>query len=138
MSEFWNNADEIYEAVTGMLKKAEQDPVIVKKTEGLNFLVVYEYTNPDINIWIDSRGEETVWGRGDPPEEPNIVMSLSSDDAHRAWSNKLNVMLAITRRKLKIRGQATKLLKMTPLLKRWAVCYNAQLREMGMEEIILE
>ena len=138
MSQYWKSADEVYEAVTGMLGKAAEDPVIVKKTEGLKYMVLYEYTDPDLRIWIDSRGEETTFGRGDPPEEPNIVMSLSADDAHKAWSNKLNVMVAIARRKLRIRGEATKLLKMTPLLKRWAVCYNNQLREMGLEGIILE
>ena len=137
MSEFWNNADEIFEAVTGMLEKAAEDPVIVKKTEGLKYLVLYEYKDPDIKIWIDSRGEETLVGRGDPPEEPNIHMSMDADNAHRAWSNKLNVMLAIARKRLKIKGDATKLLKMTPLLRRWAVCYNAQLKEMGKEDIIL-
>ena len=137
MSEFWNNADEIYQAITGMLEKAKQDPVIVKRTEGMNFLVLYEYTNPDIKFWVDSRGEETTYGMGEPAEEPTTVISMDSDDAHRAWSNKLNVMLAITRKKLRIRGEATKLLKMTPLLKRWAICYNAQLREMGKDNIVL-
>ncbi len=137
MSEFWNNADEVYEAVTGMLEKAGDDPIIVKKTEGLDYLVLYIYHDPDIKIWMDSRGEETTYGRGEPPEPAMITMSLSADDAHRTWSNKLNVMLAITRKRLKIEGKATKLLKMTPLLRRWAICYNTQLKEMGKEEIIL-
>ncbi len=137
MSEFWNNADEVYEAVAGMLEKAKEDPIIVKKTEGLDYLVLHVYHDPELKIWIDSRGDTAIYGRGDAPETPMITMSLSSDDAHRTWSNKLNVMLALTRKRLKIEGKASKLLKMTPLLRRWAVCYNAQLKDMGKDEIIL-
>ncbi len=137
MSEFWNNAEEVTKAIIGMFDKTFEDPVIRAKGEGIKNLVVFNYHDPDVKIWVDSRGEEMKYGAGDPPGEADVQMSLSSDDAHRTWSNKFNVMLGITRKKIVVTGNATKILKLIPLQRRFAVAYNEVLREMGKESIIL-
>jgi hypothetical protein len=64
-------------------------------------------------------------------------MSLSADDAHRSWSNKLNPVMAITRKKIRVKGSATGLLKLAPKLKRVASIYGNTLREMGWEGKII-
>jgi hypothetical protein len=46
--------------------------------------------------------------------------------------------VGITRKKVKVTGDATKVLKLTPLLRKFAIAYNETLREMGKESIILE
>jgi hypothetical protein len=53
------------------------------------------------------------------------------------WSNQFNVVLGIAKKKIVINGNATKILKLIPLLRRFAVNYNATLRQMGKESIIL-
>jgi hypothetical protein len=138
MSEFWNNAEEVSKAVIGMFEKTYEDPVVRAKGEGIKNLVVFNYRDPDVMIWVDSRGEDIEYGVGDPPGEPDVQMSLSADDAHRTWSNRFNVMLGITRRKVVVTGNATKILKLTPLLRKFAAAYNETLREMGKESIILK
>jgi len=137
MSQFWNSADEYAKAVVGMLDKAFQVPVIRAKEKELRNLLVFSYHDPEVTVWIDSRGEKTKWGAGPLPGEPDVVMSLCADDGHRSWSNKFNVILGIARRKIKVTGDATKVLKLTPLLRKFAIAYNDTLREMGREDIIL-
>ncbi len=138
MSEFWSSPEEVVQAFLGMVEKAYQDPVIRSKGEGQNSLVVFRYHDPEVTLWVDSRGGEVKWGAGDPPGEADVQLALSSDDAHRTWSNKFNVLVGITRKKVKVTGDATKVLKLTPLLRKFAIAYNQTLREMGKESIILE
>jgi alkyl sulfatase BDS1-like metallo-beta-lactamase superfamily hydrolase len=138
MSEFWNNGEEVAKAIIGMFDKTFDDPVIRAKGEGIKNLVLFNYHDPEVKIWVDSRGEEITYGSGDPPGDPDVQMSLSADDAHRTWSNKFNVMLGITRKKVIVTGNATKILKLIPLTRRFAVAYNEVLREMGKESIILK
>lgn len=120
-----------------MLDKSFKDEYIRKKGEDIRNLVVFKYHDPDLVIWVDSRSDEAEYGAGEPPDEPDVIIVVSSDDTHRVWSNKFNVMLGIARKKIIITGNATKILKLIPLLRRFAVNYNATLREIGKESIIL-
>lgn len=137
MSEFWNNAEEISTAVLGMMEKSFEDPEIREKGEALNVLLAFNYSDPDVIIWIDARNGSLNYGTGTPPEKPEVQMSLSSDNAHRVWSNKLNVMVSIARKKIVVDGSATRILKLAPLLRIFAVSYTEKLKEMGKESIIL-
>jgi putative sterol carrier protein len=65
-------------------------------------------------------------------------MSLSADDAHRSWSNKLNPVMAITRKKIRVKGSATGLLKLAPKLKKVAVIYEKTLTDLGMADKIMK
>ncbi|MEW6440793.1 MAG: SCP2 sterol-binding domain-containing protein [bacterium] len=137
MSEFWNSGEEVSKAVIGMFDKSLEDPAIRDKMESLKNLLVFTYHDPEVRIWIDSRGDVLRFGTGDPPGPPDVEMALCADDAHRTWSNRFNVMVAITRKKIKLTGNATKVLKLTPLLRKLALAYNETLREIGKESIIL-
>jgi putative sterol carrier protein len=75
---------------------------------------------------------------GKPGEEPDLTMSLSADDAHRSWSNKLNPVMAITRKKIRVKGSATGLLKLAPKLKKVAKIYAEVLKDLGWEDKILK
>ena len=61
----------------------------------------------------------------------------SADDAHRSWSNKLNPVMAITRKKIRVKGSATGLLKLAPKLKKVAVLYNKVLTDLGWADKIM-
>lgn len=137
MSIYWNNPEEIKSAVLGMLDKSLKDEYIRQKGESIKNLVVFKYHDPDLSIWVDSRNGDIKYGAGDPPDEPDVAIAASSDDAHRVWSNKFNVMLGIARKKIIICGNATKILKLIPLLRKFAEYYNATLIEIDKEPIIL-
>lgn len=137
MSEFWQNAEEVSTAILGMFEKTFQDEQVKSKVASLNVLLAYVYSDPDITIWFDSRDGKVEYGTGEPPGKPAVKFTLSADDAHRVWSNKLNVMVSIAKKKIKLEGNATRILKLTPLLRTFAVNYNAKLKDMGKESIIL-
>jgi alkyl sulfatase BDS1-like metallo-beta-lactamase superfamily hydrolase len=137
MSEFWENAEEVSTAILGMFDKTFEDQQVKSKVEGLNVLITYVYSDPDITIWFDTRDGKIEYGAGDPPGKADVRFTLSADDAHRVWSNKLNVMVSIAKRKIKLEGNATRILKLTPLLRKFASNYNEKLKDMGKESIVL-
>ncbi len=138
MSEFWRDAEEISKTVIKMYDKMKEDQEVKKKTSAINKLIVYKYFNPDVEIWWDTREGKFEYGAGEAPGKFDVRMTLSADDAHRAWSNKLNAVMAITRKKIKVEGAITDLLKLTSLQKKFAEAYNQALTEMGKQDIILK
>ena len=131
--EFWNDGKEPIKAFLKMFEKCVDEPELNKGLKKVNQLILFDYTqdDPECSFWVDCRGEEVKAGQGKPDGEPDLVMSLSADDAHRSWSNKLNPVMAITRKKIIVKGSATGLLKLAPKLKKVAVFYNEALEELG-------
>lgn len=138
--EFWKDPQEAVTAVLKLHEKVSQDPELSEGMKKVNQLILYDYTEsgPGCAVWVDSRGGKLEFGAGDPPGTPDLVMSLSADDAHRSWSDKLNPVMAITRKKIRVKGSAVGLLKLAPKLKKVAVAYNEVLRELGWEDKIIK
>ncbi len=138
--EFWKDAKEPIDAFLKMFEKCMKDPELSAGLKKVNQVILFDYTQdgPDCSFWIDTRGGKLTAGPGKPADKPDLVMSLSADDAHRSWSNKLNPVMAITRGKIKVKGSATGLLKLAPKLKRVAELYNEVLTESGQEAKILK
>jgi putative sterol carrier protein len=92
----------------------------------INQLIWYDYTKsgPNYSFWVDARDGKVSAGAGKPAENPDLIMSVSADDAHRSWSNKLNPLIAIARKQIRVKGNATNLLKLIPKLKVVAEIYN--------------
>ena len=138
--EFWKDTKEPIDAFLKMFEKCMKDPELSAGLKKVNQVILFDYTQdgPDCSFWIDTRGGKLTAGPGKPADKPDLVMSLSADDAHRSWSNKLNPVMAITRGKIKVKGSATGLLKLAPKLKQVAEHYNKALKELGLEDKILK
>lgn len=134
--EFWSSEKEPIEAFLKMFDKCMKDDELSAGLKKVNQLIWFDYTQdgPDCSFWVDCRGGNLAAGQGKPADEPDLTMSLSADDAHRSWSNKLNPVMAITRKKIIVKGSATGLLKLAPKLKKVAVLYNEALEELGWGE----
>lgn len=135
MGEFWKDADEVVKAVTGMMGKVSKDEELVTKYGKANKLILYTYTDPDVQLWLDARGK-FEYGAGDPPGKPDLHLTLSADDGHRAWAEKLNVVMAISRKKFKVEGSITTMMSLAPLQKRFTAAYLETLKEMGREDLL--
>ena len=138
--EFWKDTKEPIDAFLKMFEGCMKDPEMSEGLKKVNQLILFDYTQdgPDCAFWVDTRGGKLSAGAGKPSDKPDLVMSLSADDAHRSWSNKLNPVMAITRGKIKVKGSATGLLKLAPKLKKVAEIYNQVLKDTGQEAKILK
>ena len=139
MSEFWKDGAELQKAVIRMFEILKAtDPEVVKAAKEQGKIIVYKYHDPEAQVWFDPRGGNFNFGTGEPPAPFDVRISCSGDDAHRAWSNKLNTAMAMTRKKLKIEGSIVELMKGAGVLKNYAIAYNKALKEIGKEDIIIK
>lgn len=138
--EFWKDADEAKNTILKLQQECLKDSDLGPALQKLNQIIVYDYSEsgPGCKVWMNSRDGKLECGTGEPPAEPDLVLSLSADDAHRAWSNKLNAVVAITRKKIRVKGSATGLLKLVPKQKRTAEIYNQVLTDTGQAAKILK
>ena len=138
--EYWKNENEPIQAFIKLFQGAMADAELSSGLKKVNQLILFDYTEdgPNCSFWIDTRAGNLAVGPGKPSEEPDMTMSLSADDAHRSWSNKLNPVMAITRKKIRVKGSAVGLLKLAPKLKKVAEIYALVLKDLGWEDKILK
>ncbi|MCX5883209.1 MAG: SCP2 sterol-binding domain-containing protein [Deltaproteobacteria bacterium] len=138
--EYWKNENEPIQAFIKLFQAAMADAELSSGLKKVNQLILFDYTEdgPNCSFWIDTRAGNLNVGPGKPSEEPDMTMSLSADDAHRSWSNKLNPVMAITRKKIRVKGSAVGLLKLAPKLKKVAEIYTGVLKDLGWEDKILK
>ncbi|MFH1139031.1 MAG: SCP2 sterol-binding domain-containing protein [Pseudomonadota bacterium] len=137
---YWDNPEQPITAFLKLMEVISEDEELLKGMMKVNQLIWFDYTQdgPDCSFWSDSRNNQFSHGPGKPAEEPDLVLSLSADEGHLSWSNKLNAVMAITRGKIKVKGSAVGLLKLAPKQKKTAQHYQEALRRLGWEDKILK
>ena len=73
---------------------------------------------------------------GESDMEPDVVMSMEADTAHRFWLGKVNVTVALARGQMKAKGPVAKILKLVPLVKPVFPRYKAQLEQAGRDDLL--
>jgi hypothetical protein len=138
--EYWKDEAEPIKAFIALVDAIIRDPELSESLKKVNQLIWFDYTEsgPNCSFWVDCRGGNLKCGPGKPDGSSDLAMSLSADDAHRSWSNKLNPVIAITRRKIRVKGSAVGLLKLAPKLKKVAVTYENVLRDLGWADKIIK
>ena len=138
--EYWKNPEEAVTAIKKMWEEVGKDAELLEGAGKVNQLILFDYTEsgPGCAVWVDCRNGAFAVGTGIPSGTPDLTMSLSADDAHRSWMNKLNPVMAITRKKIRVKGSATGLLKLVPKLKKVAVIYAQTLTDLGWADKIMK
>jgi putative sterol carrier protein len=133
---YWKDETEPIKAFVTLWKGIAEDPEFSEAMKKLNQLILFDYTEdgPNCSFYVDSRNGARIVSAGKPSDQPDLTMSLSADNAHLSWANKLNPVMAITRGKIRIKGSATGLLKLAPKLKKVAVFYEQTLKDLGWED----
>jgi putative sterol carrier protein len=68
--------------------------------------------------------------------EPEVVMTMDADTAHRFWLGKVNVTVALARGQIKAKGPVAKILKLVPLVKPVFPRYRSILERAGREDLV--
>ena len=73
---------------------------------------------------------------GETTMEPEIVMTMEADTAHKFWLGKVNVTVALARGQMKAKGPVAKILKLVPLVKPVFPRYRAMLEEADRKDLL--
>jgi putative sterol carrier protein len=133
---YWKDEAEAVKAFVALWEACGKEQELLDGMKKVNQLIWFDYTEdgPNCSFHVDSRDGKFIVKAGKPAEAPHLTMSLSADNAHLSWANKLNPVMAITRGQIKVKGSATGLLKLAPKLKKVALIYEQVLKDLGWED----
>jgi len=134
---YFKDADEVYKYIGRLFVQLAEDEELAPKFRKANTIVQYQYREPESQITVKLiEGEDGQVDCGETNMEPEVVMTMEADTAHRFWLGKVNVTVALARGQMKARGPVAKILKLVPLTKPIFPRYRALLEQNGREDLI--
>ncbi|MGH2983513.1 MAG: SCP2 sterol-binding domain-containing protein [Solirubrobacterales bacterium] len=134
---YFKDAQEVYDTIGKLFVELAEDEELAPKFRNANTIVQYDYREPDSKITMrlqEDQPSEVDFGETDM--EPEVVMSMEADTAHRFWLGKVNVTVALARGQIKAKGPVAKILKLVPLTKPALPRYKAQLEADGHQDLV--
>jgi len=134
---YFKDADEVYRYIGRLFEQLAEDEELAPKFRKANTIVQYQYRDPESRITVRlQEGEDGQVDCGETTMEPEVVMTMDADTAHRFWLGKVNVTVALARGQMKARGPVAKILKLVPLTKPIFPRYRAILEEDKREDLL--
>ena len=134
---YFKDADEVYATIGKLFEDLATDEELSPKFQKANTIVQYQYRNPDSQITVNlMEGGSGAVDCGETAMEPEVVMTMDADTAHRFWLGKVNVTVALARGQMKAKGPVAKILKLVPLVKPVFPRYREMLKSAGREDLL--
>jgi hypothetical protein len=133
---YFKDEQEVYDHLGRLFLDLLADEELAPKFRTANTIVQYRYHNPDSQITVKLiEAEEGQVDLGPTRLEPEVVMTMDADIAHRFWLGKVNVTVALARGQMKAKGPVAKILRLVPLTKPVFPRYRAQLEAAGRGDL---
>ena len=134
---YFKDADEVYATIGKLFQDLKDDEELAPKFRQANTIVQYQYREPESRITVKLiEGEDGQVDFGDTVLEPEVVMTMDADTAHRFWLGEVNVTVALARGQMKAKGPVAKILRLVPLVKPVFPRYRRQLEEAGRRDLL--
>ena len=128
---------EVYQYIGRLFQDLADDDELGPKFRKADTIVQYQYKNPDSQITVKMKdGEEGQVDFGPSDMQPEIVMIMDADTAHKFWLGKVNVTMALARGQMKAKGPVAKILKLVPLVKPVFPRYQKMLEEEKRDDLV--
>ena len=133
---YFKDADEVYRFIGKLFEDLGDDEELGPKFRRADTIVQYRYRNPESQITVKMLdGEDSQVDLGETEMQPEVVMSMEADTAHRFWLGKVNVTVALARGQMKAKGPVAKILKLVPLVKPVFPRYRQMLDDAGRADL---
>ncbi len=133
---YFKDDQEVYQYLGQLFLDLLADEELAPKFRAANTIVQYCYHNPESQITVKlMAAEEGQVDLGPTRLEPEVVMTMDADTAHRFWLGKVNVTVALARGQIKAKGPVAKILRLVPLTKPVFPRYKAQLQAAGRGDL---
>lgn len=133
----FKDADEVYAYIGKLFQDLTDDEELAPKFRKANTVVQYVYRDPESTITVKLReGEDGQVDLGETTLDPEVVMSMEADTAHRFWLGDVNVTVALARGQMKAKGPVAKILKLVPLTKPVFPRYRKMLEDAGRNDLL--
>ena len=134
---YFKDADEVYAFIGRLFEDLAEDDELAPKFRKANTIVQYHYREPESQITVNLiDGGDGQVDCGPTSMEPEVVMTMDADTAHRFWLGQVNVTVALARGQIKAKGPVAKILKLVPLVKPVFPRYRRLLEDAGREDLL--
>ena len=134
---YFKDAQEVYDTIGKLFSELADDEELAPKFRKANTIVQYRHRDPDSTITVRLKRDEPADVEfGETEMEPEVVMSMEADTAHRFWLGRVNVTTALARGEIKASGPVAKILKLVPLTKPAFPRYKALLESQGRDDLV--
>ena len=133
---YFRDESEVYEYIGRLFQDLAEDEELAPKFRKADTIVQYQYRDPESQITVRlQEGQPGDVDCGPTEMEPEVVMSMEADTAHKFWLGKVNVTVALARGQIKAKGPVAKILKLVPLVKPVFPRYRQMLAGAGREDL---
>jgi putative sterol carrier protein len=134
---YFKSAQEVYDTIGKLFADLAEDEELAAKFRKANTIVQYQHRQPVSTITVRLMEDEpTDVEFGESEMEPEVVMSMEADTAHRFWLGQVSVPVALARGQIKAQGPVAKILKLVPLTKPIFPRYKALLEAQGRDDLV--
>ena len=134
---YFKNEEEVYQYIGKLFQDLAQDDELWPKFQRANTIVQYQFRNPESQITVRMQEDSDAQVDLGPSEmEPEVLMTMEADTAHKFWLGKVNVTVALARGQMKAKGPVAKILKLVPLVKPVFPRYKQMLTDAGREDLM--
>jgi putative sterol carrier protein len=134
---YFKDADEVYATIGKLFQDLARDEELSSRFSKANTIVQYRYREPESQITVKLiEDEDGQVDCGETTMEPEVVMTMDADTAHRFWLGNVNVTVALARGQMKAKGPVAKILKLVPLVKPVFPRYRKLLEDSGRQDLL--
>ncbi len=134
---YFKDTQEVYDTIGKLFQDLADDEELAPKFRKADTIVQYAYRDPESTITVRlQEGQPGDVDLGTTDMEPEVVMSMEADTAHRFWLGQVNATVALARGQIKAKGPVAKILKLVPLTKPIYPRYRKQLEDQGRSDLL--
>ncbi|MCU1694097.1 MAG: hypothetical protein JWR34_160 [Mycobacterium sp.] len=132
----FNNSEEVNKYIGGIFENAFDDPEIGPKLVDTGLVVAFDFSDPEAVVVVDMANKMVTNGGAGGPA-PSATMTMTADTGNAYWQGKVNLPLAMAKKKVKVDGNVASLLKLAPLGKKLYGSYVQRLKDDGRDDLIV-
>jgi hypothetical protein len=133
---YFKDAGEVYAHLGKLFEDIAADDELGARFQRADTVVQYRFRHPDSQVTVQMLEDaDRRVDLGVTELQPEVVMAMEADTAHRFWLGHVNITVALARGQISARGPVAKILKLVPLVKPILPRYRAQLEAAGREDL---
>jgi putative sterol carrier protein len=133
---YFKDEQEVYDFIGKLFQDLAEDNELWPRFTKANTIVQYQFRNPESQITVRMREDaDAKVDLGPTDLEPEVLMTMDADTAHKFWLGKVNVTVALARGQMKAKGPVAKILKLVPLVKPVFPRYQKMLADAGRDDL---
>jgi len=140
----FKDADQFYATVGELMDRAKLDPKIGPAIARAGFIIQFRYTDPEAVTTVNAKDKPTQKNayvdviHGPCDLKPEVIMTMKADVSHAFWHGKVDLIGAVTQKKILVQGPLLKVVKLVPAVAPLFKAYPALLKEKGLDSMIMK